>query len=590
MKTRRTNTARLPAFGRNPLEVVRAALVAGCLSVFGGCGPPSDIDTPTKTAAVRSDDSGSRPAPKTFSFTDLGAPIGGTPTEAVLPRYIPEAKGGGAALFDHDGDGRLDLLIAKGSTVARAARAEPGFGAALYLGTGDGRFRDASVEAGLDVPLPWLMAPVAADFDGDGRTDVLFTALEGLRYFRNEGGRFVDRTATALPVAAAESGWCTSAVAADFDGDDDLDVFVARYLVFDPKAPPEDGVGGRTCRHRDRPVLCGPRGLRPLGDLLLKNRGDGTFEEAGLAAGLTAVAPAYGLGAVVLDFDRDGRPDVYVANDATPNHLWRNEGGRFVEVAAGLGVAWSADGAPEAGMGVDAADLNGDGIEDLVVTNFETEPNDVYLSHGGLGWIESSARVRTAGVDRPFVGWGVGIRDFDGDGRLDMFVANGHVYHGFTEGSAFAEPCILHLGRADLTFARFRGPGASALDTPRPSRAAAFGDIDDDGDVDVVVAGVGVPPAILRAEVPADLDWFGLRVRGQGRNLAALGAAVEFDDGGRVRHATVRAQSSFQSTSDPRLLFRSAKGGRPPVFRVRQSGRSAAITAVAGAYVDLVLR
>ncbi len=541
--------------------------------------PPSALPGPARN-----------PSPTMFRFTDLGSPDGATAIDQGVPRLIPEAKGGGVAMFDQDGDGRLDVLVVKGSTVERAARGEPGFGAALYRGNGDGRFKDATAEAGLDVPLPWLMAPVAADFDGDGRTDVLFTALEGLRYFRNEGGRFVDRTGTALPAAVAAAGWCTSAAAADFDGDGDLDVFVARYLAFDPKDPPLDGVGGRTCRHRDRPVLCGPRGLKPLGDLLLKNRGDGTFEEVGSAFGLGGTAPAYGLGVVVLDFDRDGRPDVFVANDATPNHLWRNEGGRFVEVGVGLGVAWSADGAPEAGMGVDAADLNGDGVDDLVVTNFETEPNDVYLSRGDLGWIESSARVRTAGVDRPLVGWGVGIRDFDGDGRLDLFVANGHVYRGFAEGSPWSQPVVLHLGRDDGTFARFRGPEASALDQSRPSRAAAFGDLDDDGDVDVVIVGVGVPPAILRADVPNDLEWYGLRVRGPAPNLAGLGAAVEFEAGGRVRHATVRAQSSFQATNDPRLIFRAPKGGPPPVFRARLGGKVAAIPAVAGAYVDLPVR
>jgi enediyne biosynthesis protein E4 len=564
-----------------------AALVAGAASCDrdgASAKPPASPpqDGPRSVA--------SRPSPSTFRFVDVSAASGATfvARTADPPRYIPEAKGGGVALFDQDGDGILDLVVAAGSTVEREARGEPGFGLAFYRGLGDCKFRDATREVGLDVPLPWLAAAVAADYDGDDRADLLLTGPGGLRLFRNEGGRFVDAT-TALPASARERKWSASAAFADLDGDEDLDLFVCRYLSFDFAHPPRDGLDGRTCRRRGRPVLCGPRGLDALPDLALKNRGDGSFEDASTEWGFAAATPAYGLGVTTLDFDADGKTDVFVANDATPNHLWRNEGGRFVEVAGALGVAWTADGAPQAGMGVDAADLNGDGVEDLVLTNFETEPDSVYLSAGALGWIESSSRVRTAGVDRPYVGWGVGLRDFDGDGTIDVFVANGHVYADADpdQGSPWTQPCVLHRGRADGTFERFRGPEAAALDLSRCARAAAFGDLDDDGDVDVVVSVVNGAPVVLRADLPGDLPWYGVRVRGPAKNRAALGAKVELRSEGRPRRATVRAHASFQASNDPRVVFRLPAGSPAPTsIDVELAGKKTGVAPRRGAYVE----
>ncbi|HYC77301.1 MAG TPA: VCBS repeat-containing protein [Planctomycetota bacterium] len=520
-------------------------------------------------------------------MTDVSAESGVTfvARTADPPVFIPEAKGGGVALFDQDADGRLDLLVVAGSTVEREARGEPGFGLAFYRGLGGARFRDATAEVGLDVPFGWLTAPVVGDADGDGRPDLLLASFRGLRLFRNDGARFVEAVG-ALPSAATDAGWCTSATWVDLDGDGALDLFACRYLAFDPRNPPRDGAG-RTCRRRGKPVMCGPRGLEPLHDLVLRNRGDGTFEDASRAWGVADVPAAYGLGVVASDVDRDGDADVYVANDATPNHLWRNDGGRFVEIAGASGVAWSADGAPEAGMGVDAADLDGDGIEDFFVTNFETEPNDVYLSAAGLGWFEASMRVKTAAIDRPLVGWGCGIRDFDGDGRLDLFVANGHVYAGLDDAT-WAQPCTLHLGRPDGAFARFAGADAAALDAPRAGRPVAFGDLDDDGDFDAVVSTVNGPPAVLRADLPPG-RWYGASVTAAPGRGAALGARATFEIGAVRREATVRAQSGFQATHDVRLLFRAPGVEGAARFTAVLNGRRGSVEARPDAYVALEL-
>jgi hypothetical protein len=487
--------------------------------------------------------------------------------------WIPEAKGTGVTLFDYDRDGILDVLLVAGSTLERERAGSPGFGAALYRGRGGLRWEDVTAASGIR-DLRWTNAAAAGDVNGDGWDDLLVTGLSGIRLLVNERGAFRDAGATALPETARNGGWCTSAAFLDVDADGDLDAFVARYLAFDLADPPLDGKAGRSCRWKGHPVICGPRGLEALPDLLLRNRGDGTFEDATAAAGIGAARPAYGLGVLPLDFDRDGRTDVYVANDMTPSHLWRNDGGRFTEVGVALGVAYSADGAPEAGMGVDAADLDGDGIEEILKTNFEGEPNDLYRSSPN-GWLESSTRAGIAAADRPHVGWGCAIRDFDGDGFGDLFVANGHVYPEAALpglGSSWAQPRVLHLGGPTGRFTRFAGPGAEDLAAAKVSRAAAFGDLDDDGDVDVVIVNVNDRPTILRTDAPPG-TWTGFAIRGPARNPHGLGAIVTLRGDGFSRSATVRAQASFQATNDPRVVFRLSPGQVPSSVEVALPGR-----------------
>jgi hypothetical protein len=525
----------------------------------------------------------SRPgAAAAFAMVDVSAESGvafvSRSGEPGGPRFIPEAKGCGAAILDYDRDGVLDLFFLSGSTIARERAGEPGWGSALYRGLGGLKYSDVTAQAGIPA-LGWSSAPVAGDLDGDGYPEVLVTGLSGMRLLVNEKGRFREADARALP-PTADDGWCTSGALFDVDQDGDLDAFVARYLkFFDADPLPFDGSGNpaRTCQWKGHQVLCGPRGFEPLHAILLRNRGDGTFEDVTKAFGIDAVPPAYGLGVLTLDFNRDGRTDVYAANDMTPSHLWRNDGGRFTEVGVPLGVAYSADGAPEAGMGVDAADLNGDGIEDIVKTNFDGEPNDVYLSSRATGFDEFSARAGTAAVDRPHVGWGCALRDFDGDGILDFFVANGHVYAQADlplTGTSFAQRKVLHLGRADGRFSALKGPGAAALENPKVSRAAAFGDLDDDGDTDAVVVNLNDRPTILRNDAPPS-PWVGVRVAGPPRNPQGLGALVTLAGDGWKRSQVVRAHASFQSTNDPRVLFRLRPDEKPASIEVALPGRAA---------------
>jgi enediyne biosynthesis protein E4 len=550
-----------------PRSAARAACVLAILAL-GGCRR----EEARSSAAASRPESG--PAPSAFRMADVTDASGITFVSRSGERqeFIPEAKGTGVAILDYDGDGVLDLCFVAGSTLERERSGAPGFGAALYRGLGGLRYADVTAASGLP-DLGWSSAPVAGDFDGDGRDDLLITGLRGVRLFLNARGVFRETTATALPGSARDGGWCTSAAVFDAESDGDLDVLVARYLRFDLSDPPRDGQKGRTCRWKGHPVICGPRGLEPLPAILLRNRGDGSFEDATHEAGIDAAKPAYGLGVLTLDFNRDGRTDVYVANDMTPSHLWRNDGGRFTEVGVAQGVAYSADGAPEAGMGVDAADLNGDGTEDVLKTNFEGEPNDVYLSSPS-GYDEASTRLGIAAVDRPHVGWGCAIRDFDGDGLADLFVANGHVYPQAdlpNAGSSYGQPKILHLGTPAGRFARFPGPGSEALATPKVSRAAAFGDLDDDGDTDVVVVNLNDRPTVLRCDAPPG-SWLGIAVAGPKGNPHGLGATVTIAGDGWVRTQFVRAQASFQSTNDPRPLFRLRAVERPRSVEIALPG------------------
>jgi hypothetical protein len=456
---------------------------------------------------------------------------------------LPEIMGGGAALFDMDADGDLDAyLVQSGDVVNRASKGE---GTRLFRNDGRGFFTDVTAESGAAVP-GYGMGVAAGDVDNDSDTDLYVTNLDENVLLQNDGrGQFTDVTRKA---GVLGSGWSTSAAFLDYDADGWLDLFVARYLDWSVGAEREcyslTGV----------PDYCSPKNYdAPSSALLFRNDRDGTFTDVSARAGLTN-AVGNGLGVVAADFDADGRVDIFVANDGTPNHLWMNVGqGRFVESGLIQGVAIDQDGAPKAGMGVHAADVDGDGDQDLLVVNLDTE-SDSYFRNEGRYFVDGTVAAGLRTASRRFTRFGMALVDFDNDGLLDLYEANGRVglqseRHG---DDPYAEPNILLRGLVGARFEEVRPTGGITAPLIATSRAAAFGDVDNDGGVDVLVVNRDAAPHLLRNVVPARGHWIAFRVVDRhGRD--AIGAELTIDVAGRRIRRDVRAAYSYLASNDPRV-------------------------------------
>jgi enediyne biosynthesis protein E4 len=464
-------------------------------------------------------------------------------------RYILETTGTGAALFDYDGDGDLDLFLVNGTRFDYGELQSPSN--ALYRNDGTGNFVNVTREAGLEA-WGWGQGASVADFDDDGDHDLLVTYYGPNRFYRNDGdGTF---TEIGKDVGLDDPAWGTSAAFADFDGDGIDDLFVANYVDFDRGRTPGPGEAPN-CFFMGIPVMCGPKGLPPASSLLYRGGADGRFQNVTGKIGI-GTERAYGLGAVWGDLDNDGDPDLYVANDQTPNNLFRNDGGRFTDIALEAGVAYNEDGRAQAGMGVDFGDYNNDGWLDIHVTNFSHDYNTLYRNTGQGYFVDESF---AAGIGREtflYLGWGTGFEDFDRDGYVDLFVANGHVYpevDTYDNDSDYAQPSFVFQNRGDGTFeAPLRLTGASG---PRVGRGAAFGDVDDDGDVDVLVTNMNAEPSLFLNETESGAHWVGLELVGTRSGRDALGARVTIEAGGLRQMREVRSGGSYLSASDPRLLF-----------------------------------
>ncbi|HET6201253.1 MAG TPA: CRTAC1 family protein [Planctomycetota bacterium] len=465
--------------------------------------------------------------------------------------YIIEVNGSGAGWLDYDGDGDLDLWVANGSTLEALRGGSPGAGNTLYRND-RGRFTDVTVEAGA-ASSDFGCGVAAADFDGDGDPDVFVAELGPDRLFRNDGcGRFAECGHAA---GVDDPRWGTSAVFFDADLDGDLDLYVANYLDFDlahPKGP------GGTCQWKGHPVMCGPQGLPPCAGAFFRNEGDGRFVEASAQAGLRAPASGYGLGVVAFDAEGDGDPDLYVANDSTPNFLFLNRGdGRFAEGGFLAGVALSSQGREQAGMGIGVGDADGNGLEDLLVTNFSGEPNAFYRNLGGGLFSDDAFPSGLGGPSVPLLGWGTALLDLDLDGDLDAITANGHVYPQAElpgSDSTYAQPLQVfeNDGRG-----RFREVGAACgpdVVAPALRRAVAFGDYDEDGDLDLFVSVLGGAPQLLQSD-PRGGAFLVVRLRGRRSNRDGTGAKVTVEAAGRKQVRFARGGYSFQSSNDPRVHF-----------------------------------
>ena len=472
-------------------------------------------------------------------------------------KFLPETMGGGVAMFDADGDGRLDLFFTNGAAILPETTSgtpprkdAPRYWNRLYRNTGGMTFEDVTAHAGL-AGVRYDFGAAAGDYDNDGDTDLLVTGLGGVTLYRNDGkGVFTDVTAAA---GARVAGWSSSAAFVDYDHDGHLDLFVGRYLVWDWEHNPVCLAADGTTR-----AYCHPKLFPAISSVLLRNNGDGTFRDASGTAGIAA-HPGKALGVALHDYDRDGRIDLFVANDSMAQFLFRNTGrGSFTEVALDAGAAYDGDGRSVAGMGTDIQDYDGDGWPDIVVTTLSMERYALFRATG-RGRFEYATHA--SGVGRATLrnsGWGVKFLDFDNDGRRDLFVAQGHVLDTVSrarQGFDYLQP-LLMLRNTGGSFEDVSGSLGPAFATPAAGRGAAFGDLDDDGDVDIVVANLDAPPVVLRNDGGNARNWLTVSLRGTRSNRDGIGALVRIvDERGHEQTAMASAASSYQSSNDRRVHF-----------------------------------
>jgi hypothetical protein len=490
-------------------------------------------------------------------FTDVAAQAG--LTEAVVyggvdaKSFIVEVVGCGAAFIDFDNDGWLDLFLLSGT---RLEGAPPGATNRLYKNNRDGTFTDVTEKAGL-VRSGWASAVTVGDYDNDGFDDLFVTYYgQNVLYHNNGNGTFTDVTERAgLQQQAVRFGsGCTWV---DYDRDGHLDLFVATYLNATLETLPKRGENA-DCRWKGVPVNCGPRGL-PHGSVqLFRNNGDGTFTDVSRSSGVAAASGSYPMTAVAADYDDDGWPDIYVACDSTPSWLFRNQhNGTFLEEALERGIALSEDGVEQAGMGVAIGDYDLDGHIDIFKTHFADDTNVLYRNDGKGNFDDFTIRAGIA-VETRYVGWGAGMVDLDNDGYPDLFVVTGSVYPEVERtlpAYPFRTPRLVFRNLGDGRFEELieeAGPGVVAA---HASRGCAFGDFDNDGDVDVLVVNMNEPPSLLRNDVTGSGHWLKVLLQGVQSNRSAIGARVIARYGGRAQAQDVTAQASFYSASDRRLHF-----------------------------------
>ena len=505
-----------------------------------------------------------------FSFIEVAEDVGITMMNlsgAETNDYIIEANGNGAAFFDYDRDGDLDLLITNGSTLEAYARGGDPL-AALYENRG-GRFADVTVQAGLE-ETGWGSGVCVADYDNDGHSDVYLTAYGPNVLYRNNGdGTFGE---TGAGAGVADPRWSTNCTFGDYDRDGDVDLYVANYLTFDTDVIPRRGESpdGRYMGTLD--VFHGPRNLPGEPDVLYRNNGDGTFTDVTEAAGIAD--PGYfGFGVSFSDFDNDGWPDIYVANDSVPNFLFKNnQDGTFTEIGLISGTSVSLAGYDQAGMGLAVGDYDRNGLFDIFVTNFAQDTNTLYQNTGNWLFSDVSLSSGASAASRFNLGWGAGLVDLDNDGWLDIFVANGHVYPGVDAlevRSQYLEPKEVYRNLGDGNFEEITSRVGGDLVTARPARGAAFGDYDSDGDIDIVVINISDRPDLYRNDGGNGSHWIGFDLEGVFSNRDAIGARVEIETGGRTQVSEVRSGGSYLSHNDMRIHFGLGDARRVDRIRVR---------------------
>jgi hypothetical protein len=471
-------------------------------------------------------------------------------------RYIIEAKGSGIAFFDYDHDGWLDIYLTNGTRLDKTWRSGQAPASHLYKNNRNGTFTDVTEKSGL-ARTGWQTGVCVGDYDNDGWDD-LFCCFWGhnILFHNNGDGTFTDVTRKA-GLYNERVRWGTGCTFLDYDLDGSLDLFICNYVQLDPSKTALPGRAA-TCQWKGIPVLCGPRGLPADTNMLYRNNGDGTFTDISQKAGILEPGPRYSISAVSADFDNDGWPDIYVAVDSEPSILFRNNhDGTFTDVAVMAGCAYSEDGHEQAGMGVAVADYDCDGWFDIFKTNFADDTCNLYHNNGdgAFGDVTFASGV---GVNNRYVAWGCAFVDYDNDGWADIIQVNGHVYPeiaGHVAGQSYKNPRLVYKNLGNGKFrdvSSVMGPG---ITQQYSSRGAAFGDFDNDGDIDVLVLNMNDVPSLLRNDGGNKQNWIKIKLIGTKCNRTAIGARVRVVTGDHSQMDEVRSGTSVMSQSDLRLHF-----------------------------------
>ena len=528
---------------------IGSAISAGAQRLFA-----QGVATHTAKALARPAPSG---RPFHAHFVDVAASAG--LREPVIyggvdsKKYILEATGCGCAFIDYDNDGWMDLFILTGT---RLEGAPYGTTNRLYKNNRDGTFTDVTEKAGLKA-VGWACGVCVGDYDNDGFEDLFCTYFGQNKLYRNNGnGSFTDVTKEA-GLWNEQPRWGAGCTFVDYNRDGHLDLFVSNYLRFSFEHAPDPGENNN-CNWKGLPVLCGPRGL-PMGrHSLYRNNGDGSFTDVTQQSGIAAANTSYGMTAIGVDLDEDGWPDIYVASDSTPSLLYmNNHDGTFREEGVQRGVALSDDGAEQAGMGVGVGDYNLDGHIDLFKTHFADDANGLY-HNDGKGNFDDATRTARVGVETRYICWGAGILDLDNDGYPDLFMTAGNVYPEIERKLpqyANKNPRIVFRNLGNGTFEELVEQAGLGVAAAHCSRGCAFGDFDNDGDLDILIVNLNEPPSLLRNDVTGSNHWLKVKLMGTKSNRSAIGARVLVRYAGKVQAQEVLSQSSYYSANDPRLHF-----------------------------------
>lgn len=472
-------------------------------------------------------------------------------------KYIIETNGSGVAFVDYDTDGWMDILLLSGTRLEGFPTGKEPTNR-LYRNKRNGTFADVTAKAGLG-NSGWASAICVGDYDNDGYEDLFLTYWgQNVLHRNNSNGTFTDMTQKA-GLGTKGTRWGSGCTFVDYDRDGKLDLFVANYLKFDLAHAPEPGKGAN-CTWKGIPVNCGPKGLPTDTNLLYHNNGDGTFTDVSDRSGISGVQGRYSMTAITTDFNDDGWPDIYVACDSTASTLYRNnQNGTFTDVAVETGAAYNEDGQAQAGMGVAIGDYNGDGLLDIFKTHFADDLPVLY-KNSGRGFYEDASRA--AGFDHTrYVEWGTGFADFDNDGWPDIMIVTGNVYpevERLFKEYPHRSPRLVYQNLGNGRFKEVTAQSGAGASTPKSSRGSAFGDFDNDGDVDCLVMNMNEPPLLLRNEYinkQSPNNWLKIKLLGTQSNRSAIGARVRVKSGTHLQVQEVTSQSSYYSHNDLRLHF-----------------------------------